>query len=170
MRPLAVLLLVLLAPTALAQERLNLATYSVSVEVGGNAPPASVNLDVRFGDSYVLRVGGVLYLLWETHETTDLFDDDELIPVRPTFGSGIVTLSRLLLDRRAQIEIGAGVMGRSNRNEQPEFPTTAGLTGILGFRVQPEPGDFGIRVAFTPLVDRHGLHAMAGFAFLYGFP
>ncbi|MEL7362921.1 MAG: hypothetical protein AAFN13_12680, partial [Bacteroidota bacterium] len=63
-----------------------------------------------------------------------------------------------------------GVLGRFNNTDNPGyFPSTVGLTGVLGLRVQPERGDFGVRLAFTPLVDRRGLHAIGGFALLYGF-
>ncbi|MEM8557907.1 MAG: hypothetical protein AAGG50_08790 [Bacteroidota bacterium] len=173
------MLLFLLAPTAAAQpdaSRLDLATHTLGIEIGGNAAPVSVTLDFPVSRVVVMRVGAMVLPFWGEREN-DTFrspfgvDEPDREPPAPTFAVGSVTASRLFGQGRARLELGGGLMGRSNATENPDyFPSTIGLTGIAGFRVQPERGDFGVRITFTPLVDRRGVHPLGGFTFIYGFP
>ncbi|MEO0742733.1 MAG: hypothetical protein AAF089_14205 [Bacteroidota bacterium] len=172
MRLLVALLLVIPALAALGQDgRSDLAVHTVYVEVLGNAMPGTLNIDVLVADRFALRFGGILLPLVD--EEGDLIGDEHYTPQDLSFAAGTVMVSRLFGQGAVRLEVGAGVMGRANtRSRAPGdtdlFDSTVGLTGVLGFRVQPEPGGFGIRLGFTPLMDLRGLHPSAGLSVVYG--
>lgn len=172
MRLLVALLLVIPTQVALSQEgRSNLAVHSVYVELLGNAMPGTLNIDVLVADRFALRFGGILLPLVD--EEGDLIGDEHYAPQDLSFATGTLMVSRLFGQGAVRLEVGAGVMGRANtRSRGPSdtdfFRSTVGLTGVLGFRVQPEPGGFGFRLGFTPLLDRYGWHPSAGLSIVYG--
>ncbi|MEM8599896.1 MAG: hypothetical protein AAGF99_08245 [Bacteroidota bacterium] len=168
--------LLLLTDVAVGQEPRDpaedaFATRRAYVEVGGNVAPVSINVDVRVAQGYALRFGAAFGPLSSTQGNQPTRPDTGRVRGPLRYLSGTLTVSRLLGASRTVLELGGGVMGRRNRTESADArPSTVGFTGILGVRLQPRRGGFGGRLAFTPLLDRRGVHAAAGLSVMYGLP
>lgn len=127
------------------------ARSTLYLELGGNGGLFSLNADRRVGERLVLRVG---VADWTTQGWTS--DRETSLTTVP------ITASHLFGTGSSRFELGGGLLA-GRRTEEGGFwgePRTSGrfasLTGIVGYRRQPEGRGFMYRISFTPFLGISG--------------
>ena len=131
------------------------ARNSIFVELGGNGALYSLNYDHKFFDHASARVGG-MYLPLSASDSEDRVNI-ALFPIMVNYlvGSG---------SSRLELGIGtlAGYVSGNAENENFSRGAVGGLTGTIGYRLQPVDGGFLFRIGFTPFTTGAGIQPWGG--------
>lgn len=131
------------------------ARNSIFLELGGNGALYSLNYDHKFFDHASARVGG-MYLPLSAEDSDDRVNV-ALFPIMINYlvGSG---------SSRLEVGIGtlAGYVSGNADNENFSEGAVGGLTGTLGYRLQPVDGGFLFRIGVTPFTTGAGIQLWGG--------